>query len=180
MESDPYFRLFVAHRAALIDYAAPMVGCRYRAEDIVQDAYLKFSKRLSDAGDGTLSAGGEVIDHPVSYLYRIVRNLARDQIKKSRKRHEIPDPTAALEAVAASIATPEQFAVDRDRLRIVDEALSRLPARTRRIFEMHRIEGRTLQEIADHFGISVSRAHQLAKEALRCATESLHRRGSEE
>ena len=166
----------MAHRAALIDYAAPMVGCRYRAEDIVQDAFLRFSRRLADAGDEALLQHGAAIEHPVSYLYRIVRNLARDHIRRTKDRHEVADPTAALEAVAASIATPEQFAVDRDRLRIVTDALEELPERTRKAFDMHRVEGRTLQEIADHFGISVSRAHQLVKQALRHAAGRLHTR----
>ncbi len=176
MKSEPPIELFKAHRAALIDYAAPMVGCRFCAEDIVQDAFLRFSRRLADAGDKALPQRGEAIEHSVAYLYRIVRNLARDHIKRAKERQEVADPTAALEAVAASIATPEQFAVDRDRLHVVTEALDELPERTRKAFELHRLEGRTLQEIADHLDISLSRAHQLVKEALRHAAERLHMR----
>ena len=174
MKSDPPVELFMAHRAALIDYAAPMVGCRYRAEDIVQDAFLRFVTQFAAARGTATPQRGETIEFPISYLYRIVRNLARDHVKRSKGRHEVADPTAALEAIAASVATPEQFAVDRNRLRIVTAALEELPERTRKAFDMHRVEGRTLQEIADHFGISLSRAHQLIKEALRHVARRLH------
>lgn len=170
----------MTHRAALIDYAAPIVGCRCRAEDIVQDAFLRFASHFSDLGRTTPRqhgrTRGQTIEYPVPYLYRIVRNLARDHIKRSKERREVADPGAALEAIAASVATPEQFAVDRDRLRIVTAALEELPERTRTAFDMHRVEGRTLQEIADHLDISLSRAHQLIKEALRHASGRLQTR----
>ncbi|MCD6074877.1 MAG: hypothetical protein K0Q70_1760, partial [Rhodospirillales bacterium] len=35
--------LFLTHRTALIDYAAPIVGDRSRAEDVVQEAFIRFS-----------------------------------------------------------------------------------------------------------------------------------------
>jgi RNA polymerase sigma-70 factor (ECF subfamily) len=45
-----------------------------------------------------------------------------------------------------------------------------LPERTRRVFEMHRLEGRTLQDIADTFGISPTLTHQLVRKAItHCA-----------
>lgn len=53
------------------------------------------------------------------------------------------------------------------------EALAELPPRTRLAFDMHRIEGRGLQEVADHLGVSVVRAHQLVKDALRHAARRL-------
>ena len=63
--------LFLAHRSALIDYAQPIVGCRARAEDVVQEAYLRFAA----ATDRERPADDRILQ-PVGYLYRIVRNLA--------------------------------------------------------------------------------------------------------
>ena len=42
-EADIRHGLYVAHRSALIDYAARILGSREAAEDIVQDAYLRFA-----------------------------------------------------------------------------------------------------------------------------------------
>ncbi|MGU9546296.1 sigma factor, partial [Bacillus cereus] len=71
--ADDKLKLYLAHRAALLDYAAPIVGCRSRAEDVVQEAWLRFSRQEEDAA----------IRHPASYLYRIVRNLSLDLTRRS-------------------------------------------------------------------------------------------------
>lgn len=152
--------LFLAHRTALIDYAQPIVGCRARAEDVVQEAYLRFVA-ATDCGD-------DRILQPVGYLYRIVRNLAVDW-----ERHlaqEDRPPSALIERVACTAPSPEQAAVDRDQLRIVIAALEELPPRTRQAFELHRLQGATFPVIAKRLGISVGLAHRLVKDALtHCA-----------
>ena len=51
----PHVRIFVEQRTALIDYAFPIVGCRAHAEDVVQEAYIRF-----DAANGKPRA----IDNP--------------------------------------------------------------------------------------------------------------------
>lgn len=162
--------IYLAHRDKLIDYALPIVGCRLRAEDVVQEAYLRFAAALGRhegvlAGEG---ASGPVLQ-PVSYLYRIVRNQAVDLA-----RHLSPETgTPSLEQLgdlAESAPSPEQTAVDRDRLRIVAAALEELPPRTRRAFELHRFDEMTFHEIATELGISVGLAHRLVKAALHhCA-----------
>lgn len=166
MKPDPKnLDVYLSHRAALIEYAAPIVGCRARAEDLVQEAFLRYSAR-----------GGErhprrVVVHPVAYLYRIVRNLALDWVRRADA--SVESDATALSDMEAPTATPEQAALDRERLRVLAEALAELPERTRRAFDMHRLEGRSLQEVADSLGVSVVRAHQLVKDALRHAAARL-------
>jgi RNA polymerase sigma-70 factor (ECF subfamily) len=151
--------LYMTHRGALVNYASRIVGDRGHAEDVVQEAYIRFSA----AGDA--ARGGQPINNPVGYLYRIVRNLALDWARRGA--------AAAAEAVdggsdRAVDATPsvEQALLYRDELRVLAEALAELPERTRTAFEMHRLQGRTLREVADRLGVSVVRAHQMVKEAI--------------
>ncbi|MBO6753108.1 MAG: hypothetical protein JJ903_08525, partial [Spongiibacter sp.] len=40
--ADQKLKTYMTHRAALVDYATPIIGCRARAEDIVQDAFLRY------------------------------------------------------------------------------------------------------------------------------------------
>src|SRR3546814_11630905 len=61
--------LYLRHRAELIDYATPIVGDRALAEDVVQDAWLRFS----DAGSH--AAHTRLIRPPLAYLYLLVRTL---------------------------------------------------------------------------------------------------------
>ncbi|WP_325052369.1 sigma factor, partial [Sinorhizobium meliloti] len=42
------FHMYLRHRRSLIDYAAPLLGSKDDAEDIVQDAYLRFVRETAD------------------------------------------------------------------------------------------------------------------------------------
>ena len=154
--------LFVEHRGSLVNYANGILHDRAGAEDVVQEAYLRFSA-AADSGQ---------IVNPVSYLYRIVRNLALDW---TRRRSVEPPKMAAplMENVASDAPSAERVLLYRDELRVISDALGELPERTRIAFRMYRLEGQTLQEIANHLGVSVVRVHQLVKEAILHAARRL-------
>ncbi len=146
--------LYLSHRGALVNYASGIVGDRAQAEDVVQEAFIRFS-----------AASATPITHPVSYLYRIVRNVALDWARRST----LEAPTVAperLESVPHDAPTAEDVVLFRDELRVLSEALAELPERTRLAFTLYRLEGWTLQQVADQLAVSVVRAHQLVKEAI--------------
>ncbi|GGB36222.1 DNA-directed RNA polymerase sigma-70 factor [Tistrella bauzanensis] len=163
-DADQKLQVYLAHRSALVDYAAPLLGSRAWAEDVVQEAYLRF------AGTASLPADRKPILHPVAYLYRIVRNIAMDW-ERHRALGRITDlGDDAFHALPSATPTPEQEAIDRDELRVVAEALADLPERTRIAFEQHRMGGRSLQDVADGLGVSVTLVHQMVKKAMtHCA-----------
>lgn len=159
--SNPKLDLYLAHRNALVDYAAPIVGCRAQAEDVVQEAWLRFNGRADNDAP---------ISQPLGYLYRIVRNLAFDQTRRVTSERRQPGSEELLVELSDDSPGPEQQAAGIDELRIVNAALAELPERTRQVFEMHRLEGQTLQHIAATLNISVGLAHQLVHQALcHCA-----------
>lgn len=163
MEDRTRLDLFLAHRAALIDYAASIVGARSCAEDVVQEAYIRFNGAAGEARPA------DDIVQPVGYLYRIVRNLALDAMRHLAVENRVATG-AILDGMPAPEPSPERHATDRAELRAVAAALAELPARTRAAFEMHRLEGATLQTVADRLGISVGLVHRLVKDALgHCA-----------
>ena len=160
----PEFDAYLRNRAALIDHAALVLGCRARAEDVVQEAFVRYSQRQKRSLE---AAGGlQPISDPVSYLHRVVRNLALDWLRKPEAAMKTGD-SRDLERLPDATATPEQAMMEKDQVRVLQEALAELPERTRIAFTMRRLEGRSLQEIADHLGVSVVRAHQLVKDAVR-------------
>ncbi|MBJ9974439.1 sigma-70 family RNA polymerase sigma factor [Pseudomonas sp. S75] len=155
--TDDKLQLYLAHRAALLDYASPIVGCRARAEDVVQEAWLRFS-RHDDSTE---------ICHPASYLYRIVRNLALDHTRRMATEKAQPGGDELLAELPSSTASPETTVTQQNELAAIGRALETLPARTRLAFEMHRLGGFTLQQVAAHLNVSVSLVHQLVHDALR-------------
>ena len=84
--------------------------------------------------------------------------------------HLYRTPDLVVERTAAAGLSPEQVVLHRDQVRIVIAALAELPPRTRRAFELHRLQGQTFPVIARRLGISVGLAHRLVKDALtHCA-----------
>ncbi len=157
---DPTLAIFVEHRAKLVDYAAPIVGCRVWAEDVVQEAYLRFAQA------NMAPSGSSPIRTPRSYLYRIVRNLAKDWAKHLAPQRPRGTDEVKLDALPTTIPSPEDAALYRQQLHVVTRSLGELPERTRCAFELHRLQGRTLQSVAVELGISVALAHQLVHQAL--------------
>lgn len=148
-------RLWLTHRAALVDYASGVTGSRAEAEDVVQDAYLRFVPTPPTPSPG--------LGHPVAYLYRIVRNLAVDWTRR-RGREAASDQ--ALDQLVSPLADPERQAADRADLRQAARTLEEIPPQARAALVLHRLEGRTLQEVAARLGVSVPTAHRLVRDAL--------------
>lgn len=147
---------YLLSRPSLIESAAAIVGCRQRAEDLVQDAYLRFHDNGVDHG----------VRQPVAYLFQIVRNLAVDHSRRQRleSRHVASDAHAAADA--ANQHDPERIALNRESLDIVASALRELPSACRLAFEMHRLRGLTHKQIAAQLGISSSLVDKHIRRAL--------------
>ena len=163
-DNNERLQLYLMHRHALVDYAAPIVGCRSKAEDVVQDAWLRFSQ----GADNLIP-----LRQPVGYLYRIVRNLAFDLNRRVTLENRHTSRDELLDEHASNAPSPEQEALHLDELRKLQHALSRLPERTRQAFVLHRLQGLTFQQIGAQLGISVSLAHQLVRDALTYCAEQL-------
>lgn len=154
-EADTYFELFLAHRAELVRYASGIMKDDALAEDVVQDAFL----RLTAAP----AIQGRILTAPLSYIYRIVRNLAVDRYR--RREHETrlfdQDMDSAADSVGANAPSPEDEAAGNAQMRAMRAAMTELPERTCIALEMHLFDGRKLREIAAHLGISIALAHTL-------------------
>lgn len=149
--------IYLSHRAALVDYATPILGSREAAEDIVQDAFLKFvpEKVRTVTPEQTLG-----------YLYRIVRNLAFDVLKRRKIESRDGVRDVPFWALPRAEATPEQHTLFCDEVRCVSRVMADLPIEARIAVEMHRMGGYTLEEVAEHLGISVATAHRHVRVAM--------------
>jgi RNA polymerase sigma-70 factor (ECF subfamily) len=158
--------VFLAHRTALIDYATPILGSREAAEDIVQDAFLRFAPSPARIGSP---------EQTLAYLYRIVRNLAFDVLKHRKIEKRERDGGVPFWAMPQEEATPEQSLLLCDQVRIVSDVLATLPVEIRVAVEMHRFGGFTLEEVAEHLDISVATAHRHVRSALLAVVSRLDR-----
>lgn len=155
--------LYLAHRGELVNYANGIVGDRSFAEDVVQEAWVRFGS----------ATARQSIDEPVSYLYRIVRNLALDGRRRRHRegRTMAPAGDEVLRDRPDAAPSPERSIADRSELRLVADAWAELPERTRIAMEMRQLGGCKLKDIAAHLGISITAAHRIIADGitfLRC------------
>jgi len=72
---------FAAHRGELLGLAYRMTGTLADAEDIVQEAFVRFDAHADDVG------------HPRAFLHQVVTRLCLDLLKSARHRREVyPGP----------------------------------------------------------------------------------------
>lgn len=154
--------VYIANRSALIAYATRILGSRETAEDIVQDAFLRFAPANTNAGSSTQT---------LAYLYKIVRNLSLDFLKRQKLENREQQNEPPYWSIPNEVPTPEDFVAVTDEIRRISEILDDLPVEVRVALEMHRFGGYTLEEIAAHLDISVATAHRHVRTAMmRVAT----------
>ncbi|MFT4013218.1 MAG: sigma-70 family RNA polymerase sigma factor [Paracoccus sp. (in: a-proteobacteria)] len=138
------------------------------AEDLTQDVFLRLLDR--DRTPPEQQAGRD----PAPLLLRIARNLMIDQWRREKVLPLTALPPAEVEAVADPAPLAEQRVYDRQRLELTAKALTEMPQRTRRAFELHRIEGHTIAEVAAELGVSTSRGWALIHDAYRRIRQTLN------
>lgn len=134
-------------RPKLIRVAYRMLGSVADAEDVVQDAFL----RWSEADRATVSV-------PEAFLRRVVTRLCLDQLKSARVRREtyigpwLPEPVIEPEE-ADDVTLPLML------------ALERLSPLERAAFLLHDVFGESFEAIADTIGRDSAACRQLAARA---------------
>ncbi|CAM0555616.1 RNA polymerase factor sigma-70 [Vreelandella titanicae] len=155
--------IFVNQRPRLCCVAARVLGNADQADDVVQDAYLKISEAT------TLFE----VKQPISYVSRVVRNLAIDRCRRSAFESTLFAKEEEGDTTSYASHSPEVIAIDRQALAQVVNALDELPERTRRAFELYRSGSHTQREVAHLLGISTTLVNFMIRDALTHCRQSL-------
>lgn len=145
-------RAFEDRRGAMTGLAYRMLGSRAEAEDVVQDAWLRW--RTVD-GDTVANAG--------AFLNRVVTRLCLDRLKSARARREVyvgewlPEPVLDAEALSPGS--------DADLSVAFLLALERLTPLERAAFLLHDVFDASFAEVAATLGRSEAACRQLANRA---------------
>ncbi|WP_206243475.1 sigma-70 family RNA polymerase sigma factor [Novosphingobium terrae] len=160
-EDQDTIAMFIAHRGALVRLANSIVHDAARAEDIVQDAWMRLAQ----------VAKTQAVGKPKTLIYVIVRNLAIDSLRRHKREDSLHGEIETAElTVADDNPSAETAAIARSELESVLEALASLPERQRRAIELYRFEGLKLREVGERLGISTSLAQLLIVDGLAICT----------
>lgn len=134
--------LYVSEHKRLERQITRRVGCASIAADLVHDIFLRLWERATAR-----------LSEPAAYLSRSARNAAIDHIR-TEKRHNEFMAGILPEQYSTPAPSPDDIVSARQSLRSIDDALAALPERTRHIFLLNRVHGRSFSEIAEVLGIS--------------------------
>ncbi|HLZ69584.1 MAG TPA: RNA polymerase sigma factor SigJ [Dehalococcoidia bacterium] len=164
---------FEQQRGLLFGIAYRMLGSAAEAEDVVQDAYLRF--RASAAG---ASAASDALRSPRAYLATIVTRLCLDQLKSARARREqyyigpwLPEPLPTADADPELV--PGRRLEERESLSMAMLVLlESLPPLERAVLVLHKVFDYRFAEIAQMTG----RREDACRQAFHRAQASLAQR----
>jgi RNA polymerase sigma-70 factor (ECF subfamily) len=152
--------VFSELRPLLFSIAYRMLGSVSDAEDVVQDAYLRYHRALAD---------GIEIASPKAYLSAITTRLAIDQLRSARVRREtyvgqwLPEPL-----LTDSAPDPGEHSAEADSLSMAFLlVLERLSPVERAVFLLHDVFGYEFGEIASIVDRSVDNCRQIAVRARK-------------
>jgi RNA polymerase sigma-70 factor (ECF subfamily) len=149
------------HRGRLLGLAYRMLGSRSDAEDVVQDAYLRF-------------AGAQDVHNPEAFLVTVVTRLCLDRLKSAKAQREIyvgpwlPEPVFDAEGLSADAAT--ELADDLSFALLL--ALDRLSPMERAAFLLHDVFDTPFSEVAAMLDRSEASCRQLASRARRAVRDN--------
>lgn len=136
------------YQARLLNFVYRTVGDRERAEDLVQEAFVRVHRHLTRFDRSKKFS---------TWIYTIASNLAKNELR-NRSRNPLvyfqamtsgwEDEDRPLEFEDPNARPDEEF--DRKHLReLVDAAVKRLPTHHREVFVLRELEGRSYEEIAE-------------------------------
>jgi RNA polymerase sigma factor (sigma-70 family) len=141
---------YTKNRSELIAHANRIVKDRAKAEEITQEALVKFMLAAPELSSD---------DHALSYLHRTIENLCIDLFRAENRRPNL----VALDDVAAEVESTWQVSGDHSQAissaedaAIIRQALSLLSPAERAALVMWEVEGRSTKEIAKELGIKES------------------------
>lgn len=153
--------VFTELRPLLFSIAYRMLGTVGDAEDVVQEAYLRFHTAVQN---------GTEVDSPKAFLSAVTTRLAIDQLRSARVRREtyvgqwLPEPLLT----DRTAPDPADTGADADSLSMAFLlVLERLSPVERAVFLLHEVFGFSFAEIAPMVQRGVDACRQVAVRARR-------------
>lgn len=164
-DTNRFEQLVAAHEARLLRYAARLVNDVSLARDVVQDAFIKLHRFLSE--------GNRLEADPSRWLYRVVHNCAVDTIRKESRLRVLQEEQAAE---TEAFTWPDPFP-ENERLQQVLALLPSLKLSERTVVLLRLQEGKSYREIAEITGFTEGNVGYLLFQAVQKLSNRLRKQG---
>jgi RNA polymerase sigma-70 factor (ECF subfamily) len=157
-DREAFVSLYDRYKVKLYAYCFRLVRNSQDAEDAVHETFLK------------LFAGIDSLRHAAAFrtwLYRIARNEALMILRRSRGTVHV-DPDVLWDST-----NPLQILVDKDKVAVIQQALTEMKIEYREVLILREYEGMTYAEIAEVTGASPDSVKSRLFKARRAMHETL-------
>lgn len=154
--------LFHRNYPGMMAYAASLLKQVELAEEVVQDVFYNIWKNRE---------GLRIQKSLKSYLYRAVYNQAMMELRKTRREVKLDQDLATV--APGDHWDPFRQLSFKETSGELEEALARLPEKTRQIFIMSRQEGLRYKEIAEKMSVSVKTVEAHMSKALKALKQGI-------
>jgi RNA polymerase sigma-70 factor, ECF subfamily len=151
-------QLYRRYGHGLFAYARSLTGRRETAEDIVQEAFLRFLESESPLAKSS----------PGGYLYGVVRNLAMESSRQNALHRKHARDLAAR--------VPKGLDDERARMDVVLVELESLPVDQREVVVLKVLGGLTFEEIGDLLQVPAATGASRYRYALEKLSGRIHER----
>ena len=117
------------------------------AEDLVQEAFLKMQEYCANGGE---------VRQPEAFLVRTALRLGMNARRDAHRDLYVDQDVEEVTFVIDTQPTPDEVLAGDQCLMRMRQALDAVSRRTREVFFMHRLDGMSYSQIAQHLGVSVS------------------------
>jgi RNA polymerase sigma-70 factor (family 1) len=148
--------LFFRYTARLAPFVTRLLQSERWSEEIVQDVFMRLWQSRQQLA---------AIDHPSAYLYQMASNRTLDYIKRNAREVKLQYYAARWVAGPANHPDAEQDLREIENL--LKEAVNRLPAQRKKVYQLVREEGLSHAEIAERLQISKHTVRNHVAEALQ-------------
>ena len=158
-EVEAFDGLVERHQTSLLRFASGILRDPTRAEDIVQESFLRLLRNGPEIGsEGSLGP----------WLFRVCRNLAYDVIKM-----ETREQARRLKATLPEPPTPDANSEHAEVLSLVKQEMELLPSREREALWLKVHQGMTYKQIGDVLGVKPGTVGWLVHQGLDRLTSRL-------
>lgn len=157
-----FARLMDIYTDALFLFAKGILANSQLAEEVVSDVFIKVWESRDKLS---------VIADLKSYLYSAVHNQAISSLRKENKNIVSIEDIDHFHFEPAD--TPDDGLIQEEQLRKIYKAVNRLPAQTKMVFSLAKVQGLKYKEIAKVLGISVKTVDYHVASAVKKICESL-------
>ena len=165
-DQSAFSRLDRLYRTRLLNFINRMVRDRDRAEELVQETFLRVYRHGNRFDQSRKFS---------TWIYTIAGNLARNDLRRRRR-----SPIVGFDAVSPTgeVANwtdlaedpsplPDEAQISRSMMELIQKTVMRLSPIHRRVFVLREIEDRTYEEIAEEVGCDLGTVKSRLNRARR-------------